>query len=194
MHRLGTRLGSSDPLHVYGSDLHNISYLDHPAVGGIALRDHLIDDRHRREPEIDGLTLEDLHRFEQAMGPSDLGHRHSADATTIQQEVFTPAGVRDAVCGPAPEGLLTLPELSDTSTPGFVIPGGPSACSSGGWSITPASMLRIARSLLAGDLLPDDLRRQMDDGRLGWDCPGPAPNAVLGKAGASTRCRPRWAP
>ncbi len=102
---------------------------------------------------------------------------------TIQQEVFTPAGVHDAVCGPAPEGLLTYPELSDTSTPGFVIPGGPSACSSGGWSITPASMLRIARSLLAGDLLPDDLRRQMDDGCLGWDCPGPAPNAVLGKFG-----------
>jgi hypothetical protein len=190
MHRPGTRLRSSDPLHLYGSDLHDIAYVDHPAVGGTALRDHPIDDHHRGEPEIDGLTLEDLHRFEQAMGLDDLGHRHSADATTILQEVFTPAGVHDAVCGPAPEGLLTHPELSDTSTPGFVAPGGPPACSSGGWSITPASMLRIARSLRAGDLLPDGLRRQMDDGRLGWDCPGPAPDAVLGKAGASTRCRP----
>jgi hypothetical protein len=97
--------------------------------------------------------------------------------------VFTPAGVHDAVCGPAPEGLLSYPELSDTSTSGYVIPGGPSACSSGGWSITPASMLRIARSLLAGDLLPGDLRRQMDDGCLGWDCPGLFHNAVLGKLG-----------
>jgi CubicO group peptidase (beta-lactamase class C family) len=102
---------------------------------------------------------------------------------TIQREVFTPAGVHDAVCGPAPEGLLSYPELSDTSTSGYVIPGGPSACSSGGWSITPASMLRIARSLLAGDLLPGDLRRQMDDGCLGWDCPGLFHNAVLGKLG-----------
>jgi hypothetical protein len=194
MHRPGTRPRSSDPLHLYGSDLHNIAYLDHPAVGGIALRDHLIDEHRRSEPEIDGLTLEELHRFEQATGLNDLGYRHSADGTTIQQEVFTPAGMHDAVCGPAPEGLLTSPELSDTSTPGFVIPGGPSACSSGGWSITPPSMLRIARSLLANDLLPDDLRRQMDDGRLGWDCPGPAPKSVLGKAGASTRCRPLWAP
>ncbi len=58
MHRPGTRLRSSDPLHLYGSDLHNIAYLHHPAVGGIALGDHLIGDHHRSEPEIDGLTLE----------------------------------------------------------------------------------------------------------------------------------------
>jgi CubicO group peptidase (beta-lactamase class C family) len=102
---------------------------------------------------------------------------------TMQREVFTPAGVHDAVCGPAAEGLLSYPELSDTTAHGFLIPGGPSACSSGGWSITPAGMLRIARGLLAGGLLPEDLRRQMDEGCLGWDCPGPAGTAVLGKFG-----------
>jgi hypothetical protein len=44
-------------------------------------------------------------------------------------------------------------------------------------------MLRIARGLLAGDLLPDDLRRQMQDGCLGWDCPAPFDKALLGKFG-----------
>ncbi len=85
MHRPGTRLRSSDPLHLYGSDLHNIAYPDHPAAGDITLRDHLINDHQRSEPGIDGLTLEDLHRFEhveQAMGLNDLGHRHSADEAT----------------------------------------------------------------------------------------------------------------
>lgn len=118
--------------------------------------------------------------------PEPALRRQAADRfflDTIQREVFTPAGVHDAICGPAPEGLLTYPAPSDTTTPGFVIPSGPSACSSGGWSITPASMLRIADSLLAGDLLSDDLREQMNDGCLGWDCPALFDNAVLGKFG-----------
>ncbi len=87
MHRPATRPRSSDPPYLYGSDLNVIAYLDHPAVGGIALRDDLIVEHRRSEPVIDGPTLEDGYRFEQAMGLNDLGHRHSTDATTIQAEV-----------------------------------------------------------------------------------------------------------
>jgi hypothetical protein len=80
MHGPGTRLRSSDQLHQYGSDLHEIACLG-PAVAGMGLRGHLIGDHGRSEREIDGLPHEDLHRFEhleQAMGLTDLGHWHSA--------------------------------------------------------------------------------------------------------------------
>jgi CubicO group peptidase (beta-lactamase class C family) len=102
---------------------------------------------------------------------------------TIQQQVFSPAGVHDAFCGPAPDGLLTYRAPSGTPTHGQVPPDGPSACSSGGWWITPASIMRVARSLLAGELLPEELRQQMNDGCLGWDCPAPFDKALLGKFG-----------
>jgi|tagenome__1003787_1003787.scaffolds.fasta_scaffold20172535_2 hypothetical protein len=46
------------------------------------LRDHLLRDHGRTAQEIDGLPLEDLHRFEhveQELGLNDLSHRHLAD-------------------------------------------------------------------------------------------------------------------
>ena len=82
MHGPGTRLRSFNQLPPYGSDLHDIARLAHPAGGGIGLRDHLLRDHGRSEWEVDGLPLEDLHRFEhveQAMGLNDLSHGHSAD-------------------------------------------------------------------------------------------------------------------
>jgi hypothetical protein len=85
MHKLGTRLRSSDQLPLHGSDLSGIARLDDPAVAGIGLRDHLIRDHGRSGREIDGLPLEDLHRFEhveQVMGLNDLSHWHSADGAT----------------------------------------------------------------------------------------------------------------
>ena len=63
MHGPGTRLRSFNQLPLYGSDLHDIARLDHPAGGGIGLRDHLLRDHGRSGREVDGLPLEDLHRF-----------------------------------------------------------------------------------------------------------------------------------
>jgi hypothetical protein len=49
------------------------------------LHEHLIRDHGRTGPEIDGLSLADLHHFEhleQELGLIDLGHRHPADVVT----------------------------------------------------------------------------------------------------------------
>jgi hypothetical protein len=82
MDGLRTRLHASGQLDWQRPDLHNIPYLEQSAVEGHRLRDHLLRDHGRSERAIDGLPLEDLHRFEhveQAMGLNDLSHWHSAD-------------------------------------------------------------------------------------------------------------------
>jgi hypothetical protein len=57
-------------------------------------------------------------------------------------------------------------------TAGQVPPVGPSACSSGGWFISPADMLQVLRGLEDGTLLDADLQQTMNDGCLGWDVCG----------------------
>jgi hypothetical protein len=49
------------------------------------LHDHLLRDHGRTEPELNGLPLADLHRFEhveQAMGLNRLNHQHLVDVRT----------------------------------------------------------------------------------------------------------------
>jgi hypothetical protein len=49
------------------------------------IHEHLIRDHGRTGPEIDGLSLADLHHFEhleQELGLIDLGHHHAADVAT----------------------------------------------------------------------------------------------------------------
>jgi hypothetical protein len=51
--------------------------MGHPGTG---LRDHMLREHGRTGRETDGLPLEALHRFEhveQAMGLTDLRHRHA---------------------------------------------------------------------------------------------------------------------
>jgi CubicO group peptidase (beta-lactamase class C family) len=87
----------------------------------------------------------------------------------VQRDVFNPAGVHTARCTPPAQPMLYYPPVEKTASPGTMPPVGPSACSSGGWFITPADMLRVLRGLEQGDLLSEDLRQQMTDGCLGWD-------------------------
>jgi hypothetical protein len=54
---------------------------DQSAVADSWLYEHMLRDHGRTGRETDGLPLEDLHRFEhveQAMGMTDLSHRHNS--------------------------------------------------------------------------------------------------------------------
>jgi CubicO group peptidase (beta-lactamase class C family) len=96
----------------------------------------------------------------------------------VKRQVFGPVGVTDATCAPVREAVLMyLPPFSGTA-PGSPVPVGPSACSAGGWFMTPASMLRVLDGLISGTrLLSRSQRQLMDDNCLGWDC------SIAGQAG-----------
>jgi hypothetical protein len=58
---------------------------DQSAARSSRLHDHMLRDHGRTGREINGLPLEDLHRFEhveQAMGLNDLSHQHPVDVRT----------------------------------------------------------------------------------------------------------------
>jgi CubicO group peptidase (beta-lactamase class C family) len=110
-------------------------------------------------------------------GVRDPGPAARAAAATrffrsyVQRQVFDPVGVKDARCAHVRNAMLMYPPPYTGTPPGRPASVGPSACSAGGWFITPASMLRVLDGLIGGSsLLSSRLRQQMDDDCLGWDC------------------------
>jgi CubicO group peptidase (beta-lactamase class C family) len=98
--------------------------------------------------------------------------------TYIQRQVLDPVGVKDATCAPVPNAMLMYPPPGAGTARGRSAPVGPSACSAGGWFMTPASMRRVVDGLISGNsLLSSSQRQQMDDNCLGWDC------SLTGQAG-----------
>jgi CubicO group peptidase (beta-lactamase class C family) len=98
--------------------------------------------------------------------------------TYVQRQVLDPVGVKDATCAPVPNAMIMYPPPGAGTARGRSAPVGPSACSAGGWLMTPASMRRVLDGLISGDsLLSSSQRQQMDDNCLGWDC------SVTGQAG-----------
>ena len=96
----------------------------------------------------------------------------------VQRQVFDPVGVTDATCAPVRNAVLMYPPPGPGTAPGRPAPAGPSACSAGGWVMTPASLRRVLEGLISGNsLLSGRQRQQMDDDCLGWDC------SVIGQAG-----------
>jgi CubicO group peptidase (beta-lactamase class C family) len=95
----------------------------------------------------------------------------------VQRQVFDPVGVTDARCAPVRDAMLMYPPPYAGTARGRPAPVGPSACSAGGWFMTPASMRRVLDGLISGSLLSGSQRRLMDDNCLGWDC------SVTGQAG-----------
>ncbi len=91
--------------------------------------------------------------------------------TYVQRQVFDPVGVKDARCGPVRDAMLMYPPPDAGKARGRPAPVGPSACSAGGWFMTPASMRRVLVGLISGNrLLSSSQRQLMDDNCLGWDC------------------------
>ena len=95
----------------------------------------------------------------------------------VQRQVFDPVGVTDATCAPVRDAVLMYPPPGARTTRGRQAPAGPSACSGGGWFMTPASMRRVLEGLISGSLLSSGQRLQMDHNCLGWDC------SITGQAG-----------
>jgi CubicO group peptidase (beta-lactamase class C family) len=124
-------------------------------------------------------------------GVPDPGPAARAAAATrffisyVQRQVFDPVGVKDATCAPVRDAMLMFmypPPYAGTArgSPASV---GPSACSGGGWFMTPASMRRVLEGLISGSLLSGRQRQQMDDNCLGWDCSGGGQAGYRGKYG-----------
>jgi CubicO group peptidase (beta-lactamase class C family) len=61
----------------------------------------------------------------------------------VQRHVFDPVGVTDATCAPVRDAMLMYPPPGAGTAPGKQAPVPPSACSGGGWFMTPAGMLRV---------------------------------------------------
>ncbi|HEY4851118.1 MAG TPA: serine hydrolase domain-containing protein, partial [Streptosporangiaceae bacterium] len=97
--------------------------------------------------------------------------------TYVQRQVLDPVGVKDATCAPVRDAVLMYPPPGAGTARGRSAPVGPSACSGGGWLMTPASMRRVLDGLISDSLLSRGQRQQMDDNCLGWDC------SVTGQAG-----------
>ena len=123
-------------------------------------------------------------------GVPDPGPAARAAAATrffiayVQRQVFDPVGVKDAICAPIRTAMLMYPPPSAGTAPGKPAPVGPSACSAGGWFMTPASMLRVLDGLISGNsLLSSSQRQQMDDNCLGWDCSITSQAGYRGKDG-----------
>ena len=116
-------------------------------------------------------------------GVPDPGPAARAAAATrffisyVQRQVFDPVGVKDATCAPVRNAMLMYPPPGPGTPPGRPAPVGPSACSAGGWFMTPASLRRVLDGLISGSLLSGSQRQQMDGNCLGWDC------SVIGQAG-----------
>ena len=104
--------------------------------------------------------------------------------SSVQRQVFDPVGVKDATCAPVRNAMLMYPPPGPGAAPGRPAPVGPSACSSGGWFMTSASMLRVLEGLISGNsLLSGTQRQQMDGNCLGWDCSVSGQAGYLGKEG-----------
>ena len=104
--------------------------------------------------------------------------------SSVQRQVFDPVGVKDATCAPVRNAMLMYPPPGPGTAPGRPAPVGPSACSAGGWFMTPASMLRVLEGLISGNsLLSGTQRQQMDGDCLGWDCSVTGQAGYLGKEG-----------
>jgi CubicO group peptidase (beta-lactamase class C family) len=122
-------------------------------------------------------------------GVPDPGPAARAAAATrffigyVQRQVFDPAGVTDATCAPVRGAMLMYPPPYAGTAPGSPAQVGPSACSGGGWFMTPASMRRVLEGLISGSLLPGRQRQQMDGNCLGWDCSGSGQAGYRGKYG-----------
>ena len=134
---------------------------------------------------IDFTIFRDMLPFmEGAREPGPAARAAAADRFFIgyvQRQVFDPVGVRNATCAPVRDAVLMYPPLypppGTGTAPGRPAPGGPSACSGGGWFMTPASLLRVLEGLIGGSLLSGSQRQQMDRNCLGWDC------SITGQAG-----------
>lgn len=102
----------------------------------------------------------------------------------VQRQVFDPVGVTDATCAPVRNTMLMYPPPGPRQAAGRPAPAGPSACSAGGWFMTPASLRRVLEGLISGNsLLSGTQRQQMDDDCLGWDCSVTGQAGYLGKEG-----------
>ena len=101
----------------------------------------------------------------------------------VQRQVFGPVGVTDATCAPVRHAVLMYPPPGAGTAPGKQAPVPPSACSGGGWFMTPASMLRVLQGLISGSLLSASQRQQMDRNCLGWDCSITSQAGYRGKGG-----------
>jgi CubicO group peptidase (beta-lactamase class C family) len=101
----------------------------------------------------------------------------------VQRQVFDPVGVTDATCAPVRDAVLMYPPPGTRTARGRPAPVGPSACSGGGWFMTPASMRRVLQGLISGSLLPSSRRQQMDRNCLGWDCSITSQAGYRGKGG-----------
>ena len=71
----------------------------------------------------------------------------------VQRQVFDPVGVKDATCAPVRNAVLMYPPPGAGTARGRPAPVAPSACSGGGWFMTPASMLRVLDGLISDSLL-----------------------------------------
>jgi CubicO group peptidase (beta-lactamase class C family) len=124
--------------------------------------------------------------MEGAPQPGPAARAAAADRfflTYMQRQVFDPVGVKDATCAPVRDAVLTYPPPGARTTRGRQAPVPPSACSGGGWFMTPASMLRILQGLISGSLLSSSQRQQMDRNCLGWDCSITSQAGYRGKGG-----------
>jgi CubicO group peptidase (beta-lactamase class C family) len=101
----------------------------------------------------------------------------------VQRQVFDPVGVKDATCAPVRTAMLMYPPPYAGTAPGRSASVGPSACSGGGWFMTPGSMRRVLNGLISGSLLSGRQRQQMDGNCLGWDCSGAGQAGYRGKEG-----------
>jgi CubicO group peptidase (beta-lactamase class C family) len=122
-------------------------------------------------------------------GVPDPGPASRAAAATrffisyVQRQVFDPVGVKDATCAPVRNAMLMYPPPNAGTASGRSAPVGPSACSAGGWFMTPASMRRVLDGLISGSLLSGRQRQQMDGNCLGWDCSVTGQASYRGKEG-----------
>ena len=125
--------------------------------------------------------------MERAPGPGPVARTAAASRffiTYVQRQVFDPVGVKDATCAPVRNAMLMYPPPGTGTARGSPAPVGPSACSAGGWFMTPASMRRVLEGLISGNsLLSRSQRQQMDRNCLGWDCSVTSQAGYRGKDG-----------
>ena len=124
--------------------------------------------------------------MEGAPDPGPAARAAAADRfflSYVQRQVFDPVGVTDATCAPVRHAMLMYPPPGTGTAPGKQAPVPPSACSGGGWFMTPASMLRVLQGLIRGSLLSTSQRQQMDRNCLGWDCSITSQAGYRGKTG-----------
>ena len=133
-----------------------------------------VDKRVADYNNIDFTIFRDMLPFmEGARQPGPAARTAAADRffiSHIQRQVLDPVGVQDATCGPVRQAMLMYPPPYAGTAPGKPAPVGPSACSAGGWFMTPASMLRVLEGLVSNRLLSGWQRQLMDASCLGWDC------------------------